>query len=97
MVTVKNPPFTSDDWTHVCFTWEGVNSDDQSDSKATLYLNGQLQGTRQAPVRMTWDPKKVALMIGINYVGLLDELKVFDRSLNADQVRKLYQSGSGVD
>ncbi len=92
MVTVKSPPFTSDRWTHVCFTWEEVNSDDNGDAEAALYLNGQLQGTRQAPVRMTWDPQQVALMIGVNYVGLLDELKVFDQALSAEQVRKLYAS-----
>ena len=34
MVTVKQPPFSAQDWTHVCFTWDGVNAVDGAAAKA---------------------------------------------------------------
>ncbi len=86
MVPVKSPPFNSDKWTHVCFTWENVNAADGSAGKATLYLNGQPQGSREGPMQFTWDPSKVGLMIGIYYIGLFDELKIFNRALTPEQI-----------
>lgn len=91
MVTVKNPPFAANQWTHVCFTWENVNSSDKTPATASLYLNGQLQGSITRPMQFTWDPKKVGIMVGINYIGLIDELSVFRRALNGSQVEHLFE------
>lgn len=90
MVTVKKPPFTRDAWTHVLFTFSGVNDSNNRPGKATLYVNGQSQGTLEQPLKFTWDLKKAAIMLGIEYIGDIDELMIFRRELTAEEVKYLY-------
>ena len=96
MVVVKQPPFASDQWTHVCFTWSDVNSASGSESRADFYLNGQHQGTLQRPLKFTWDKERAAMMLGINYIGLMDELSIFSTPLDASQVQQLFQLEGGL-
>ena len=44
----------------------------------------------------TWDMSLGAIRLGINYVGLYDELALFDRALTAEEVRMLYELPGGV-
>lgn len=105
MVTVKRPPFSSDKWTHVAFTFTNVNSTSDQPSVAKLYLDGELQGIIKRPMRFTW-PKpddttaddatagdqdsKAMIMLGINYVGDMDELAIFRRALSDDEIKQVY-------
>lgn len=91
MVTVQNPPFGSEDWTHVCFTWENINAADGGPATAKLYLNGELQGSINRPMKFTWNPEKVGIMIGINYIGLIDDLAVYSSQLTQQEVKMLSQ------
>lgn len=90
LVTVKRPPFSSDAWTHVCFTWKDINSASGKAATAALYLNGELQGTLNQPIKFTWDPKQAKIKIGINYIGMMDDLIIFDSALSPVQVELLY-------
>ncbi len=90
MVTVKKPPFSRDAWTHVLFTFSGVNDSNKRPGKAVLYINGQSQGTLEQPLQFTWDAKKAAIMLGIEYIGDIDELMIFRRELSAAEVKYLY-------
>jgi hypothetical protein len=94
MITVAKPPFDSDDWTHVVFTFRKINSDDGM-STATLYLNGESQGSLSQPLQFTWTktesrPDAAIIMLGINYVGFMDNLSIWDRALSADEVRRFH-------
>jgi Concanavalin A-like lectin/glucanases superfamily len=89
MVTVKRPPFSREDWTHVLFTFANVNGGDQP-AVATLYLNGKLQGKLQQPMKFNWDLAKTAIMLGIEYIGDIDELMIFRKDLNEAEVKYLY-------
>ncbi len=91
MIVVKHPPFSADEWTHVCFTWKHINATDKQVPQADLYLNGKHQGTYTPAAQFTWDPQKSAIMLGLNYIGLMDELIVFSQELTAAQVEQLYQ------
>lgn len=86
MVTVKSPPFGADKWTHVALSVEHVNTDKSS---ATLYLDGRAQGTLSQPLRFSWDKTQTAIMLGIEYIGDLDDLMIFNRSLTAGEVQGL--------
>ncbi len=96
MVELANPIFGRDRWTHVAFTFENFNSGGD-DGVATLYIDGQprgsLQGRRQT---FTWDPAKAAIMLGLSYVGLMDDLAIFDRALTAEEIKQLYSLPQGV-
>jgi Concanavalin A-like lectin/glucanases superfamily len=96
LLTVDRPPFAKGKWTHVVFTWESFNTGGL-DGVARLYLNGQphgaLTGRQQT---FTWDPAQSAITLGLNYIGLLDELVVFNRALTGDEVEALFKLERGV-
>ena len=96
MVTVKNPPFSANKWTHILFTFTDINSAVGKDAAATLFIDGLLRGSIRRPLQFHWDMEKVALMIGIYYTGDLDDLAVFDRALSADEVNLVYELPNGI-
>ena len=87
MVTVTELPFSRDRWTHVAFVFRDFNTG--SGSAATLYLDGTPQGTMQGEQLFRWKPEDVAIMLGINYVGWLDDLQVFAKALTAEEIKGL--------
>jgi len=91
MVTVKNPGFTREAWKHVAFSFEGINAADRQSARCSLYLDGTLQGVIEGPMRFTWDPSKSAIMIGIEYIGDMDELMIFNRPLRAEELQAVLQ------
>lgn len=96
MVQVEKAPFSSEKWTHVVFTLENVNDKSQPQS-GKLYLNGELIGTiADWDLTFGWDPKNVQLVLGAAYVGLLDDLAVFDRSLSDAEVKQIYGLHHGI-
>lgn len=90
MIVVTQPAFGADKWTHICFTWKHINAADDQTAQSDLYLNGRHQGSYAPVSQFTWEPAKAALMLGINYIGLMDDLVVFDRELSAEQVEQVY-------
>jgi hypothetical protein len=96
LLTVNRPPFRPGRWTHVTFTFEGFNSG-RSNGVARLYLDGQAQGMITArDQKFTWDPAQAHVMLGLSYVGLFDELSLFDRALTTEEVADLYKLPHGV-
>ena len=96
MVPVKQLPFSGTKWTHVAFTLSDVNRADKK-SSATLYLDGNRQGELQQPLHFSWQSDKVAIMIGINYVGGMDDFAIFDRALADQEIQQLRALPKGVD
>jgi hypothetical protein len=96
MVEVERAPFSRDSWTHVVFTLENIN--DRSRPQAgRLFINGKFQGiVENWELRFGWNPEQVRLVLGAAYVGYLDELAVFNRSLGDRDVWYLYHLAGGV-
>jgi hypothetical protein len=88
LIVVQKPPFSRERWTHVAVTWKDLGA---SGGSASLFLNGKLvsssTGIRES---FEWDPSKLAIRLGVNYAGLMDEVAVFDRSLSDGEVASLY-------
>lgn len=96
IVRVKQPLFGRDKWTHVVMTFSGFNTDGTRGT-AKLYINGHLRGTlKDRPQVFTWDLSKATIRVGLGYVGLFDELAIFNRALSADEVRALYELPAGL-
>ena len=95
MVTVDKTPFGRDRWTHVLFTFSGINREGEA-ATAALYLDGKLQGTVRRPQQFTWETSKAAIMLGLSYIGDFDDLAVFDRALTQAEVQQLYGLKGGV-
>jgi hypothetical protein len=93
---IAKPPFARDRWTHVVFTFSALNTG-KKDAVARLYLDGQLRGSITDRVQtFTWEPSRAAIMLGLSYVGLFDDLAIFDRALTEDEVKVLHRLDGGV-
>jgi len=88
LVPSKDMPFGRNQWTHVVIRYENLNSDGGS---AQLYLNGELHGTQQ-DIRepFGWDVERATIRLGLSYVGLLDELAIFNKALSKEEIAELY-------
>jgi hypothetical protein len=99
LVALEQPPFAGDRWTHVVFTFEHFNTG-RKDGVAKLYLDGELRGTLSPREQtFTWDPSdpsETLVMLGLNYVGLFDELTIFNRALSDSEVRELHTLPAGA-
>lgn len=95
LVIVEQPPFAAGKWTHVAIVHEGLGG---GAGKATLYLDGEAQGTSGGIAEpFVWDDMaNASIRLGVNYVGLFDELAIFDRPLTAEEIRMLGSLEKGV-
>jgi len=95
LAVVDEPPFAGNRWTHVAITYAGLG---QPGGTATLYLDGERVpgGADDIDEPFTWDVERGAIRLGVNYVGLFDELSLFDRPLSDDEVRALHALDGGV-
>jgi hypothetical protein len=93
---VDQPPFARGEWTHVAITFAGIGSEDGG--TANLYLNGEPQPKTMEGIGepFTWDMARAAIRLGVNYVGLYDELALFNRPLTPEEVRTIRGMEGGV-
>ena len=99
IITVNQLPFAEDKWTHVAFTFSGINTKDDSPGEAKLYLDGELQGTIKRAFKFTWDEKAKpisAAMLGVGYSGDFDHLTFFGKALTDKQIRWIHKSGEAI-
>ncbi len=96
LVTVEKPPFSRGKWTHVLFTFERFNTG-KTDGIARLYLDGQPHGVLSPRQQtFTWDVQNTAIALGLSYIGLLDELAIFNRALTEQEVRAVFALEKGI-
>ena len=90
LVPAKSNPFSSDKWTHVAFTWENFNTG-KKDGVATLYLDGKNEGIiTEWNQKFSWAGKPHRILIGLNYMGLFDELACFNRALSSKEIKRIF-------
>lgn len=96
LVTVEDPPFARGKWTHIAFTFQNFNTG-RADGVARLFLDGQPRGELSPRQQtFTWDPNDTIIALGLGYVGLLDELSIFNRALNDQEIVALHGLEHGV-
>ncbi len=95
-IVVERPPFDRGRWTHVVMTFSGFNRSGTA-GVARLFLDGRLEGElKDRPQVFTWDVSKAMIHLGIAYIGLMDDLALFDRALSPPEVEALYRLPRGV-
>jgi len=99
ITATESTPFVRDEWTMVSFTFENVNPDGDDASVAKLYLNGNLVGQVRNPLHIKWmEPyafkaaPNAAVFLGINYVGSVDDLRIYYRALSGPRIKMLYKA-----
>jgi len=91
---VINPPFAKDTWTHIVINFDGLNT---QEGKAALYINGEIQGLRKDITDpFTWELDKSNIYLGLSYIGLFDELSIYNTHLSAQEIKALYDLKGGV-
>jgi hypothetical protein len=91
LVQVGKVDWQANDWHHVVLTWSNFDTG-KNDAVSKIYIDGKPIGEiRNRPLAMQWDLEKTGIYIGVNYIGLLDELTIFRRSLSAEEVTRLYR------
>jgi formylglycine-generating enzyme required for sulfatase activity len=91
MVRVKNVGFKSGDWHHIVITWENFDTG-KKDAVAVLYIDGKKIGAvTDYEIAMGWELDKAGIYVAVSYIGLLDELALFNRPLSAAEVAALHR------
>lgn len=96
MITVSDPPFSRDSWTHVVLVLQKFNTDQD---RAVLfgYLNGQFSGVLEGRDQtLIWNPEEVLTQIGLQFKGQMDDLAFFNRDLSSAEVQQLYMLPEGI-
>jgi hypothetical protein len=75
------------DWMHVVISISG--------GQVTVHVNGEESARFElADPEHSWDASRSTLRLGVNYVGLIDELAAFDRALTPAEVRLLHETAN---
>ena len=92
MVRVPKVDFKAGVWHHIVLSWSNFDTG-KKDAVATLYIDGKKIGAvADRAIAMDWDVEKAGVYVAVNYVGLLDELALFNRALTADEVTALHKT-----
>ena len=94
IVTVKESYFSSKKWTHIVLAYSGINT---NNAVIKLYLDGQFKGVvKNVNDPYTWIEENSKIMLGLGYIGKIDELTVFDKPLELNEVKYIYKLKSGI-
>lgn len=87
LVISSKPPFAANKWTNITVTFSGLGS---GKGTAKFYLDGKFIGTTPTVTeKFEWHMSKAAIRLGVAYVGLFDEVSIFDRVLSDAEVAAL--------
>jgi hypothetical protein len=90
MVRVPKVPFKSGDWHHIVLSWKNLDTG-KKDALSVFYIDGKRIGAiEDRALSMDWDMDKTGIYLALSYIGLLDELALFDRALSAEEVALLH-------
>lgn len=89
MVRVPGINWEVGDWHHVVLNWSNFDTG-KPDAVSALYIDGKLIGeVKDRAIAMDWDVEKAGIYVAVGYIGLLDELAVFNRALTLAEIRAL--------
>ena len=91
---VKEAPFQRGVWTHVVMNFIDLNTDN---GKAAIYINGEMKALRTGiKDPFTWELEKSNIYLGLSYIGLMDEVSIYNKHLSKEQIKALYALENGV-
>lgn len=93
LLPAKDRPFQRGRWTHVVISYSNLNT---PQGAARFFINGQWQGERAITEPFSWEEDNAKIFLGLNFVGLLDEVALFDRAISDEEVQWLYELAEGL-
>lgn len=92
LIRVKSVGFKVGEWHHIVLNWRNLDTG-RPDAHATLFVDGQPIGhLKDRAIAMDWDMDKVGIYVAVNYIGLLDDLAIFNRPLSDDEIVELHKT-----
>jgi len=89
LLVAQDRPFGSGIWTHIVVAYENINKES---GRASFYINGKFQGERTISEPFTWNASEAKIFLGLNYIGLMDEVAIFSKMLNAEEIDLIYNA-----
>ena len=81
--------FKAGEWHHVVLTWKNFDTGNK-DALALLFIDGKHIGdVKTYEIAMGWDLEQTGIYVAVNYLGLLDELALFNRVLTPEEINLL--------
>lgn len=96
LIDAGNVEFSADRWTHVVLVFHAINATRQQ-SQCQLFIDGKKIGQLDRKQKITWDVKKAVMMLGIYYVGDMDEFAIFNKPLNKDEIDGIFKSAQSLN
>ncbi|MCE7995446.1 MAG: LamG domain-containing protein [Roseivirga sp.] len=94
LAVVDKPPFTKETWTHVAITYAALGT---AEATYSLYLDGKNKGTVNGhDDPFTWELENSNIYLGLSFVGLIDELSIFNKPFSPEQITELYSLEGGI-
>jgi formylglycine-generating enzyme required for sulfatase activity len=92
LVVVKEIGFKQGEWHHVVMSCENLDTGKRN-AVAALYIDGKRMGALEnRPLAMRWDLDRTGIYVAVNYIGLLDELAIFNRPLSEEEIKWLHEN-----
>lgn len=89
LIRVKSVTFKADDWHHIVLVWANFDTG-RANARTALYVDGRLAGElKDREIAMGWDLDKAGIYVAVSYIGLLDELALFNRPLTPAEITRL--------
>lgn len=86
LVWMKGVGFKSGEWHHLVMSWKNFDTG-QANGEAALYVDGKQIGCVEGrDLAMNWNVDKAGVYVAVNYIGLLDELALFNRPLTEGEI-----------
>ena len=103
-------PISDGEWHHIVYTTKPVNKNDTEQTERALFIDGTLNRistfnpkVRNAPFKYVPFSEPVYLGAGNNrgrsegyFNGIIDEVRIYDRSLTEVEIMQNYQSNTGL-
>ena len=94
LVVVDQLPFSKEHWTHVAITHEALGT---AQSTYTLYLDGNKMGTLSGfDDPFGWELENSNIFLGLSFVGMIDELSIYNKPFTQEQVQRLFGIKAGI-
>ena len=94
MIDAGHVKFSKAKWIHIAITLNGINHGQETLCK--LFMDGKQVGKLNRRQQFTWDLEKAFIMIGIYYVGQIDDFAIFKKALTPKHVQSIYLSPNSL-
>ncbi len=92
LVRLEDVGFKAGDWHHVVMNWQNLDSG-KNNAVVALYIDGQRIGAlTDREIAMKWNIERTGIYVAVSYIGLLDELGIFNRHLTQAEIQRLHST-----